>query len=66
MTALVPKKHAFQFVLLLFLVLSLSTGLIMTTSRYGYTNPKAGDQELVASPSPSPSATPKAVIKYSK
>ena len=65
-TALVPKKHVFQFGLLLFLVMSLSAGIILATSKGGFNSPKASDQEVVSSPSPSPSATPKAVTKYSK
>lgn len=65
-TALVPKKHVFQFGLLLFMVMSLSAGIILATSKGGFTSPKASDQKIVVSPSPSPSATPGAVIKRSK
>jgi hypothetical protein len=59
MTALVPKKHIFQFGLLLFLVMSLSAGIILATSKGGFTSPKASDQKVVSSPSPTPTATPK-------
>ena len=61
MSALIPKKHTFQFGLLLFLVMSLSAGIILANSRGSYTNPKASDDEVykMASPSPSPTVTPK-------
>lgn len=67
MTVFLPQKHVFQFGLLVFLVMGLSAGIVLATSKGSYVNPKASDKEAIleASPSPSPSATPK-VVKYSK
>jgi hypothetical protein len=55
MSALVPKKHLFQFGLLVFMVLSLSAGIVLATSQRTFINSKASDKEVVASPSPSDS-----------
>lgn len=70
MAVFVPKKHVFQFGLLLFMVITLSTGIILATSKGTYVNPKASDKEtlsdkkvIVASPSPSPTATPRPYMK---
>jgi hypothetical protein len=65
MTVFLPKKHVFQFGLLLFLVMGLSAGIVLATSKGTYDNPKASDKEVIleASPSPSPTATPRLYTK---